>query len=224
MISQVTEGVIDAAAASEDQAHAENDQSIPHDGEDDADIGNESEDEQDSDADGKLKTYENEPKTHDGKSEAESKTASHQAQETQEGENAPEVRKTVKSRGLLAKAGEKVTTLIEGATTMLGGVTTRLGGVTTKLGEAIGTVRSYVTGHDQRQLVYKKTISINLPHGRGPKRYCRLITYKPLHCKLSPEPVITLTIKPSGRCHHEDTHLFVRFAGYNYRQPMPKTN
>lgn len=82
----------------------------------------------------------------------------------------------------------------------------------------VKAVGSYIMdmGHGQMHLVYEKKTSIDLPHGKGPKTYCRWISYKPTNCKLSPDPVITLTIKPSRHCHHEDTHLFVRFAGYNY--------
>lgn len=79
------------------------------------------------------------------------------------------------------------------------------------------SVKNYFMG--TQKLVYEKKIPIDLPHGKGPKTYCRFIRYKPIDCKLSPEPVITLTIKPSGRCQHEDTHLFVRFAGYHFQQP-----
>ena len=72
-----------------------------------------------------------------------------------------------------------------------------------------------MTGRTQRKLVYEKKISIDLPYGRGQKQYCCLITYRPPDCKCSPESVITVTIKPSSKtCRHEDTHLFVRFAGY----------
>lgn len=71
---------------------------------------------------------------------------------------------------------------------------------------------SYVMGKNTSQLVYYKRRSIDLPRGRGPKNYSCLITYKPINRELNPEPLITVTIKPSGRCHHEDTHLFVRFA------------
>lgn len=54
--------------------------------------------------------------------------------------------------------------------------------------------------------------SIVLPHGGGPKTYCRLIRYKPKSLQLNSDLKITLTIKPSTRhCHHEDTHLFMRF-------------
>ena len=75
---------------------------------------------------------------------------------------------------------------------------------------------SSIIGRENRHALYEKKISIDLPHGKGPKTYCHWISYKPTNCKLSPDPVITLTIKPSGRCYHEDTHLFARFAGYNY--------
>lgn len=83
--------------------------------------------------------------------------------------------------------------------------------------EVITSAANYFMG--TQMLVYEKKIPIDLPHGKGPKTYCRFIRYKPIDCKLSPEPVITLTIQPSGRCQHEDTHLFVRFAGYHFQQP-----
>ena len=71
---------------------------------------------------------------------------------------------------------------------------------------------SYVMGENPSQLVYHKRRSIDLPRGRGPKNYCCLIAHKPTNHELNPEPMITVTVKPSGSCHHEDTHLFVRFA------------
>ena len=72
--------------------------------------------------------------------------------------------------------------------------------------------------------VYEKKITIDLPHGKGPKTYCRYISYKPIGYELSPEPIITLTIKPNRLCEHEDTHLFMRFAGYYFKQTLPTKN
>lgn len=70
------------------------------------------------------------------------------------------------------------------------------------------------------RLLHKKAITINLPHGAGPRVYCYLVSYKPTGddkaAKQTPKPLISVTIKCSGKCHHKNTHLFVRFAGYNY--------
>jgi hypothetical protein len=78
-----------------------------------------------------------------------------------------------------------------------------------KRAKKLRIVRSHV--------LYKKKVSINLPHGKGPKTYCHWVSYKPVNSKVNPEPVVTVTIKPSGKhCKHQDTHLFVRFEDYNY--------
>ena len=185
----------------DDQSNAENSRSTKTD--------DESEDKPET---GKL---ENEASISDDKDKTEGKTEIHQAQEIEnkpnknldedvlgEGKDALEANKSAESGGVLkqlkdtvTKAGEKIVTT---ATTIIGKAATKL-------------------GYHQRKLVYKKKISIDLPHGKGPKRYCRLITYKTINCKMNAGPVVTLTIKcqPSKHCHHEDTHLFVRFAEYN---------
>ena len=70
------------------------------------------------------------------------------------------------------------------------------------------------------RVLHKKEIGINLPHGARPKVYSYLVTYKPTDidkaAKQSPKPLISVTIKPNGKCYREDTHLFVRFADYSY--------
>lgn len=84
----------------------------------------------------------------------------------------------------------------------------------TKLGGAL----SYVVGRKEMVVVYEKKTTIDLPHGKDPKIYWRLIRFRPIDCK--PSPVITLTMKPSGRCHHEDTHLFMRVVPV-FRRDFP---
>lgn len=64
----------------------------------------------------------------------------------------------------------------------------------------------------KRVEIFKKNISIDLPHGGGSKVYSHLVRYKPFKCKQDIEPVVSITIKTSGQCWHEDTHFFVRFA------------
>ncbi len=70
-------------------------------------------------------------------------------------------------------------------------------------------------------LVTKKKATIDLPYGGRPKTYCRLIQYTPtatnaLVLSSSSRLHISLSIKQSGGACAEDTHLFVRFAGYTY--------
>ena len=91
--------------------------------------------------------------------------------------------------------------------------------VVERIGDLGAAAKSALVGREQPvyKLLYEtEKITIDLPYGKGPKTHCRMITYKPIKCKGSPCPLISLTIKPSGRCRHEDTHLFVRFTGYNY--------
>lgn len=107
--------------------------------------------------------------------------------------------------GVVKSAVDKVKSAVGGVKSAVGGVA---GGVKNAVGEAISFFN-----RDSRIVVYSKKVSIHLPpRGRGVKTYCRLVTYKPTDCY---EPLITLTITPSKRCHHDNTHLFVRFAGYN---------
>ena len=62
--------------------------------------------------------------------------------------------------------------------------------------------------------LYEKKVSIQLPQGCATKIYRLSINYRPRDYKQNPKPLITVAIKPSGDCCLEDTHLFVRFAGY----------
>ena len=75
--------------------------------------------------------------------------------------------------------------------------------------------------YDSYNVLYEKKRTIDLPYGVGPKVYCHLIAYTPTginkDTKQSLKPRISVTIRPSSeKCHHEDTHLFVRFSGYSY--------
>lgn len=117
-------------------------------------------------------------------------------------EQAPEEEKSTQESGgilnTLAKGGAKVvqTVLQSGS----------------KLVKSIGTRAAQTLGYVEYQVVYEKTTSITLPFGSVPKTHCRLITYTPVLRRRGQKPAISLTITPTGSCHHEDTHLFVRFC------------
>ena len=106
---------------------------------------------------------------------------------------------SAESEGVLKKISKRAAALRDGVAAKITG---------------FGAAAKSFVGYDQYQLLYEKKITIELPYGAGPKNYCRSIKYSPLHCKQNPQPLITVSITPSGSCHHEDTHLFVRFAGY----------
>ena len=92
-----------------------------------------------------------------------------------------------------------------------GGILKSLQKGLTSVGKTIvSKVGDYVMGRKPYEETFKA--SINLPHGGCPKTYCRFIRYKPKNFQLSSDLEITLTIKPNTiHCHHEDTHLFMRF-------------
>ena len=85
----------------------------------------------------------------------------------------------------------------------------------------VSKVKGYLYASELQEVVTKK-VTIDLPYGGRPKTYCRLIQYTPMPTNAlvlnsSSRLRISLSIKPSGAaCYTEDTHLFVRFAGYNY--------
>ena len=85
--------------------------------------------------------------------------------------------------------------------------------VVTRAGEkfvsGISMVGSIFSGPKIQEKTFRK--SIHLPYGGHTKVYCRRIKFKPTEFMLSSDLVITVIIKQRGRCHHEDTHLFMRF-------------
>ena len=94
-----------------------------------------------------------------------------------------------------------------------------LGAVRGFASKALKGVKALVS--DSYNVLHEKKRTIDLPYGVGPKVYCHLITYTPTGinkaAKQSLKPRISVTISPSSeKCHHEDTHLFVRFSGYRY--------
>ncbi|XP_064382127.1 uncharacterized protein LOC135331030 isoform X2 [Halichondria panicea] len=81
--------------------------------------------------------------------------------------------------------------------------------------------KGYLFNSEQLQEVVTKKRTIDLPHRGCPKTYCHLIQYTPtatnaLVLNSSSRLHISLSIKQSGGACAEDTHLFVRFAGYTY--------
>lgn len=161
-------------------------------------------------AEAELQTHDNEIKTYESNYESHGKRNDKDKPASKDVQTASEIDDSAASEGFFKKTVETVKKTVGRA------------GRAIKSGvEAVGAFGSNIMdmGRGQMRLVYEKKTSIDLPHGKGPKTYCRWISYKPINCKLTPDLVITLTIIPSGRCHHEDTHLFVRFAGYNYVPP-----
>ncbi len=78
---------------------------------------------------------------------------------------------------------------------------------------------------EQVQEVLTKKVTVKVPYNSGPKRYCCLIKYTPfeenaLQLNSSSQVYVSLSMK-SMKCHTEDTHLFVRFGGYNYSTEKP---
>lgn len=204
----IIEGVIDTTAEDQSENVCDN--------EDQAETDNESE----------LQAHESDPEAHDPETD-ESKSETHRAH----GEDQPQIRND-KEEPASKEEGENPLQVHDSAVggRLLDMAKRTAGRVTSTAGKATRAIKtgfqarfqaaaSYL-GRDRKHLMYKKSVSINLPHGVGPKTYCRWISYEPTNWKLSPEAVITLTIKPSAHCYHEDTHLFVRFAGYNYVQPQ----
>lgn len=78
-----------------------------------------------------------------------------------------------------------------------------------KIASGVAKVGNIFRGPKIQEKTFRK--SIYLPYGCRPKIYCRRINFKPTDFLLSSDLVIALTIKPRGQCHHEDTHLFMRF-------------
>ena len=185
-------------------------------GEDEAETDNEIESvHNDHENDPKPDTQEGEPEVHEDKpqnleeqescvDETESKPENESMTPPPPKNTSAETHKSKGSTGLIERAVKGATALGKNAVNL----------ATAKAKSAAAAAKSFA-GFEQPVLLYKKKITIDLPYGKGPKTHCRMITYKPINCKGSPCPLISLTIKPSGRCRHEDTHLFVRFAGYN---------
>ena len=100
-----------------------------------------------------------------------------------------------------------------------GGILGAVKGIGKLASKVIKGAKSLV--YDSYNVLHEKKRTINLPYGMGPIVYCHSITYTPTGinkaAKQSPKPQISVTIRPSSeKCYHEDTHLFVRFSGYNY--------
>ena len=111
----------------------------------------------------------------------------------------------------MQESGGILTTLVKGGTKVVqSGMNVLQSGK--KVLKSIGTKAAKTFGYVEYQVVHEKTTSIALPFGSVPKTHCRSITYTPALSKRGQKPVISLTITPIGSCHHEDTHLFVRFC------------
>ena len=135
------------------------------------------------------------------------------SKEEQTGTDGGFVRRTISTIG--AAVGSKLKSAADTVGSTFRTAADTAGSTLKAAADTAGSTLKTAVGYTQRKVVYNKKISINLPHGKGPKRYCRLITYRPPDCRHSPKPVITVTIKPSSdTCYYEDTHLFVRFSDF----------